>query len=326
MDPSLPDSNSSQRPPLTFTERNSFLLSGLFVVGVLASILVLGWMHFHQTRRERDLAEAEVEPNEAPKVEVEKADTRLNSLPPHTLLRLPIATSKAEPKPVSTDSLTAEDLPAEIREEEIQNGDAVMSQFWNTSSWSEKGSFVHDPSRVSPLMQRYYEADQKPEIAHGALGKVGFYRMGGSLIQHRIYAKPGAIDVLELALRRQAKGNYVLDWESYVGASEMDWEEFTKTKPTKPVLFRVYASVSDYYNFRYSDANLYLCVRLVRPDREATIYAYCERNGPVARSLAGIISSSNSVPVTVKISYRPDAESAECVNLDALVAGRWLLP
>ncbi len=318
------DSHDSQRPPLTFKERNFFLIAGLIVVGVLGAILVIGWVNFHESRKERDIAGSMGEAKQVVKTAETGQEDRLNSLPSNSLLRIPTAQPTAPPP--AKDTLSGEDLPFEIREQEIKNGDALMSKFWNAHTWAEKASFVHDSVRVEPLLQRHYETERQTDIPHGSLKNVAFYRMGGGLIQHRVYGRKEGAQVIELAMRRQASGSYLLDWESYVGASEQSWDEFMRLKPTDATLFRVYASLGDYYNYGYDDSNRYVSIRLTSPNQEKTIYGYCERNGPIARDFAGVINNRSLVPLTVKLSFRPGATSSECVNLDALVATRWLLP
>lgn len=44
-----------------------------------------------------------------------------------------------------------------------------------------------------------------------------------------------------------------VDWESWVGWSEMPWDDFLKIKATEPKLVRVMLKWVDYYNFDFSD-------------------------------------------------------------------------
>lgn len=100
----------------------------------------------------------------------------------------------------------------------------------------------------------------------------------------RMLKKQGlwAIDVLlpdhsvkPIAAERMNDG-YVIDWESWVGYSEVPWEEVRKVRPTEPVLFRVLCSPVQYYNFGFTDDRKWRSYRLQSPDRKHTLYGYVE--------------------------------------------------
>jgi hypothetical protein len=332
MDNTRPDEITTQRPPLTFLERNAFLLAGMAVFTVLSALLGLVLYGFYASEIQRE--ESNQEFQEAAKVR-EKTSPKLNPLPlppADKLNKIPLPlppAQKAAPEQTSAqeaDELIPEEPSIAIAQRERAAGDATMAGFWGATSIEEKSAFVHDRTRVKPLLKRYYEDENHADIPHGPLRDVGFYRMGTAMIQHRTYDQPGRDDVLELALRRQEDGTYVLDWESYIGASDLSWAEFRRIKPTLPVLFRAYAVLSDYYNYGYEDSSRYLCVKLLSRTSERPLYGYCDRNSAAARALAGIVNSTNTLPLTVKLSYRPATPSVDCVNLEAVISKRWLLP
>ena len=80
-----------------------------------------------------------------------------------------------------------------------------------------------------------------------------------------------------MALER-VQDHYLVDWASWVGYSEIPWEEVRETRPTEPVLFRVICSPVQYYNFGFSDDRKWRSYRLQSPDRMHTLYGYVERN------------------------------------------------
>jgi hypothetical protein len=72
-----------------------------------------------------------------------------------------------------------------------------------------------------------------------------------------------------------------IDWESWVGWSDMPWEEFLAEKPTVATRFRVNLGPVDYYNFAFSDDRKWRSYRLESPDGEHAIYGYAERDTPL---------------------------------------------
>ncbi len=175
-------------------------------------------------------------------------------------------------------------------------------------------------------MKRFYEDQKQQEKKIGSPDSISFYRFGPMQIQHIICNSNSADGHLELAMRLEPNGDYLLDWESYVGASAMDWSDFKKLKPTFNTLFRVYAIEDDYFNFEFSDSSRFICVKLLSSDNTETLYAYCEQDSSLAKDLKKFLIRDSSVPLTLMLAYPENAKSNHCVNLREIVANRWLLP
>ena len=96
----------------------------------------------------------------------------------------------------------------------------------------------------------------------------GFWAVDVLLPDHSV--KPIAVE--------RVNDGYVIDWESWVGYSEVPWEVVGKVRPTEPVLFRVLCSPVHYYNFGFRDDRKWRSYRLQSPDRKHTLYGYAERH------------------------------------------------
>lgn len=81
----------------------------------------------------------------------------------------------------------------------------------------------------------------------------------------------------ELAFVEGEDGEVKIDWESWVGWSEMPWKDLLITKPKTPVLVRVKVKEVEYYNFGFSDDEKWRSYSLISPDGENVLYGYVER-------------------------------------------------
>ena len=131
---------------------------------------------------------------------------------------------------------------------------------------------------------------------------------------------------LDVAMIAQPNGKFLIDWESMVGASDLPWLEFKKTRPTQPFLVRVFARPDDYFNYEFSDDKRWSAAHLTSPDGNFFIYGYCEKDSEVARTLASIFEQVRGrAALTLRIAYPEKAESDHCARIVGIVANRWLL-
>jgi len=134
---------------------------------------------------------------------------------------------------------------------------------------------------------------------------------------------PGSLS-RELTFVKPEKGKLRIDWESWVGWSEMSWGDLLINKPSEPVLVRVRIKEVDYYNFRFSDDDKWRCYSLIPPDREDFLYGYVKRNSPLDRKLRSKKSSA-AVAKTLRIRFPETVMSGSQVIIEEHVADGWVV-
>lgn len=307
------------------TVTSGFVMFGLFA----------GWQWYFQHKERRDAILRFAQKKES---EVKQQIASMND---QTVTAVPPPPSDASPRVSLTDMAKGGDsgtegevhsepititLPLDPRSPDVQQADALLQQFWKAKSWKDKIEFVYEPDRTRSLMEQFYEKQKGSEPISGALLNRGHYRLNGTEILHFTYScnRPG--DVLELAMRRSAGGRFVLDWESYVGYGEMTWQDFKRERPAHPTLFRAFATLSDYYNYEFTDRDKFMSVNLLSPDGLVSLHGFCERKSPVANALTRSLSRINSMTgIVVKVAFPDRAESDHCVWMKQFVSDRWLL-
>jgi hypothetical protein len=108
----------------------------------------------------------------------------------------------------------------------------------------------------------------------------------------------------------------------------MSFQQFRDKRPTKPVMLRAYVRRFEYYNFEFSNSAKFICVKLTSGDSENSVYGYSERSTELGRwleeELAGT-GPTNFKGYTLSVSFPPEAQSNQCVQLHEVKASRWLI-
>ena len=115
-----------------------------------------------------------------------------------------------------------------------------------------------------------------------------------------------------------------IDWESWVGWSELSWEEFLSKKPTAPHVFRLKLAPIEYYNFQFKDDLKWQSYRLESPDGEHSVYGYVEKASMLDGQLRPA-GEAKSVMVMLSLKFPEGAASPNQVLVDRFVIDGWLL-
>ncbi len=274
-----------------------------------------------------DAAQAEATaPSVLPKIlaggeDILKTSPSTAAAPPSAL---PPSSSQASLYPAES---SIKELPMLDSSDEVVQAIELLDQYWKTAAWQERVPLVAHSERVAPLMKDYYETQGASDPVPGGLASKARYQIDGTEILYFSYKSSRPTGSLEIAMLRGPQGKFLIDWESLTGYGEMSFQEFRTKRPTKPVLMRAYVRLFEYYNFEFSDAKKHLCVKLMSESGESSVYAYCERGTKLARWIETDLAStgpSGFKGYTMLLSFPPNAQSNQCVNLDKVVAQRWL--
>lgn len=115
-----------------------------------------------------------------------------------------------------------------------------------------------------------------------------------------------------------------IDWESWVGWSDIPWEKFLAEKPQDAAMFRVVLSPVEYYNFGFTDDRKWQSYRLISPDGEHSIYGYVERGLPLDLSLR-LSPDIKQANLTLLLKFPPNKNSHNQVLITQILAEGWVL-
>jgi hypothetical protein len=219
------------------------------------------------------------------------------------------------------------EMPLLESSEEVVQALALLDHYWKTETWQERVPLVAHAENVAALMKDYYETQKGTDPMPGGLISKARYEIDGSEILYFSYTSNRPTGSLEVAMLRGPQGKFLLDWESLTGYGEKSFQDFRTQRPSKPVLIRAYVRLFDFYSYEFSDSKKYLCIKLMSENGESSIYAYCERGTKLAGWIDADLASTGPIGFkgyTMLISFPPNAQSNQCVNLDKVVAQRWL--
>lgn len=114
-----------------------------------------------------------------------------------------------------------------------------------------------------------------------------------------------------------------VDWESWVGWSEMSWKEFRKQRPTEPKWFRVILTQVDYYNFGFIDESKWACYQLISPDGLNSVYGYLPRASALDNEIRPD-RPKERVSLIVQLKFPEKAPSDNQVLIEKITGQGWI--
>ena len=229
----------------------------------------------------------------------------------------------AAPPPAADVEPAADDIPAVMRRSEfafLAQAEPLVRAFLNARTVDELMPLVRNPEQVrSRILER------NPAGTFDAAG-ITVFNPHGAVHYHN---RQAAVDVLlgdhrqrQVALIETPEGLKV-DWESFVGWSEMSWEEFLATKPSEPKVFRVVVRQVEYYNFDFADDLQWQSYRIESPDGQHQIFGYAERGSLISQQLRSQ-SSEEAVSATLALRFPQDKTARNQVVIDRYVMEGWV--
>lgn len=239
-------------------------------------------------------------------------------------------------------AMAFETLP--LKDPQVAEAQTVLAKYLQAATWRERLPYIFEPERVQALMQVQYEKRGQKDPEHEALLGAGLITAGTSKVLNLQFACSTQPAVgMRANFHRTRSGKLLLDWESWVVWGEKTWPEFKQERSQLPVLMRVLASESSYYNYEFNENWRWLAVKLHSPDRLQNVTGYVERKSILGIALANLIGvplphklpdgtpmpalklpGSKSL-VTVRLAFPSNAQSDHCVKITDLLADRWML-
>jgi hypothetical protein len=198
--------------------------------------------------------------------------------------------------------------------------------FFEAANLDQRLVFSRDPQRVRPLMADYYRSHPQAHLEWKNLGWVlpveePGYRLGYA---QAVFANA---EPVSLIIEEMTDGTFCVDWESSVRYSELEWDEFIKSQPFSPKLFRVIASRPQ--NTPPDPAPLGSeMLEIKHPDDNDIIYAYFDRKDPKFQPLLQQLQTGNwkDVPLTLRLCYPgPTTGSGRSARIAGIEGKGWLI-
>jgi hypothetical protein len=142
----------------------------------------------------------------------------------------------------------------------------------------------------------------------------------GTLTTLRV--RPNGHDDQILAFSETPEG-IKIDWESWVGWSDMPWASFLESNPATDQVFRLFLSPIDYYNFGFSDDRKWQSYRLESPAGAHSLFGYAERDSLLNARLRPESATKKSA-LTLSLKFPETGTSRNQVLIGGIVAEDWI--
>jgi len=212
---------------------------------------------------------------------------------------------------------------------------AAVQAFMTATTVEEMAKHVRQPDRALPRMKAHY-GEAKPGPVKFEFGDHITESEKDGMLLVLIDTRVGFEEQYMVVEVPKKDGPAKVDWESWVGWCEMPWADFIKKGSDAAKEFRVAATLSDYYNFDYSDGKKFLCCRLVDKDNTETIFAYCEADSKSAQTLLKEIgeqqkrsAEENAAPTqtfTLKLSMKAADAARKQAWIEDVICTGWVTP
>ncbi len=206
----------------------------------------------------------------------------------------------------------------------IMQVEAVAKAFLEAADPAEALEQVRNPGQTEGRMKQFQgDASYQAAGFRGIVGDV----LTASTRDEQVYTvqvRTDNYDLRDMALVREG-GQFKVDWDSWVGWSEMPWDDFKEDKPTEPKLFRVVLSQVDYYNFGFKDDLEWSSYRLDSPDGSRTLYGYVPRTGELDQQIRPV-EAGKKQKLLLKLRFPRDSRSDNQVIIDSVAGDSWVEP
>lgn len=202
----------------------------------------------------------------------------------------------------------------------------VLVEFLNAANVDERLELVRDRERVEPLMRAYYER-------HGD-GPIGFRQIAPS----GTLAFRDSLAVVEVVMEDWSQRQIAfdlgsdpppVDWESFVGYSDMSIVELREHQPPEPQLLRALVQWLNpgFYAFDFADEEALDSYVISDAETGDYLYGYAVRLEPVATRLRELSASSSARPflAVLKVRFPDNPRTDNQIWIDEVLAEGWVL-
>ncbi len=222
------------------------------------------------------------------------------------------------------------------KSEMLQLARPVIEKFFASQSNEEALQYVRRAGKVAFFMKKHYAPGTFEPIIHRSLGDPETC----SVVDDRFFVVPVTLpDYSQRGIALEIPDGIVtkewlVDWESWVGYSEMGFSELQIRRPTEPVILRCFMIQDEYYNYHFSDNETYVSFKLLNYNQDSQIWGYLDKSSTAFREVRAVLTGSLEVTsgeelATLKVRYpetvENDSGAADQVEIVELVTFGWVV-
>lgn len=216
-----------------------------------------------------------------------------------------------------------ENKEAMLQLSQIKNAHELIEDFFQARTIEDLMPLLRPVNGLEEKIRRYYSIHPLPDDHYDGIEKqASTLFAGGRGLETLIRVKNQSMKTITLI---KSGDRFQIDWESWVGWSEMNVSSLRDKKPMTPVEVRVTVEVESYYNYDFPSSMepRWQSYKLIFADDGQILHAYVERSSPL-HQLVTPPSDVTSWPMTLRIRYRDEESHSSQVLIDSVVAEGWV--
>lgn len=206
---------------------------------------------------------------------------------------------------------------------QINEAHAAIEAFFRTASVEELMPQLRSGDDLEEKVRQYYANRSLPDPLYDSMEKTTSTLLAeGKFLQIQILLKDKTSRLMTLF---KSGDRYLIDWESWVGWCQMDFQTFTQKKPVTPVEVRVLLEGESYYNYDFpsSAEKDWQSYRLIFEGEERILHGYVPRLSALHQEVA-LPSELSTRAMTLRIRYRDEDSHFSQVLIDSVVSDSWV--
>jgi len=211
-------------------------------------------------------------------------------------------------------------------EEKLAQAKEVIVAFLRADTVDALLQTVANGSRIEAALRAYYQAHALTPTHYADIQRLPDSSVAPGEVPMLVTLSTGR-RVLTTVLFT-ADGHPGVDWPSFVGLSDMGWDQFLASRPTTAVMFRVMAEAGDWYTGKFADSQQFLSVKLTGPQDSASApcFAYVERNGAAGKEMGALLREHfGPFPVTLRLKFPEDIKGDKQSWIESVESHCWFV-
>ena len=216
-----------------------------------------------------------------------------------------------------------DDSAAMMQLSQIKDAHELIEAFFRARTIEDLLPLLRPVDGLEEKVRRYYIVHPLPDDQYDGIEKQASTLLaGGRCFETLVLVKNQSMRLITLIKNGD---RFQIDWESWVGWSEMNVSTLREKKPLNPVEVRVTVEGESYYNYDFptSMEPRWQSYKLTFADDGQILHAYVERSSPL-HQLIMPPSDVPSRPMILRIRYRDEESHSSQVLIDSVVAEGWI--
>lgn len=190
---------------------------------------------------------------------------------------------------------------------------------------------VRHPSRVEPLMRKYYQSHRIQPVKF-----IRFERIRSLGLDSHSFVSVVAVlhggGTRALILQQLDEDRFAVDWESDVTYQPIEWDKYLADRSVEPMSMRVLIQRDNFFAYEFRNEQEFDCYRIKVNSSGKHIFGYARKGSAVSEALRRYAernqlgaAGTGAQPVMLKLRFPENSHSRNSVWIDELVAPRWIL-